>query len=181
MKAKLLIAAAAVFMTSHAGWAADAEEAPSRKAPRVLTAPEKGPNASARPFVANLGELASKNRDYRHVIFTGRLSQIALMSIPPGEDIGYETHGRVEQVLFIQGGQGRLAINGEIHELAPGDVVVVTPGVGHDIVNTGNEPLQIYTIYTPPNHIPGRVQPTKGAAEADRADEEFGRRVNEGQ
>lgn len=179
MKSILLIGAAAAVMLSSTVRAAEPPERPSResRAPSVLMAPETGPSPSARPFHVNLDELASKNRDYRHVIFTGRLSQIALMSIPPGGDIGFEKHEHVEQLLFVQSGKGRMVIDGQTHEIGPGDVVVATPGVGHDIVNTGNEPLQIFTVYTPPNHIPGRIQTTKAAAEADRADEDYGRRV----
>lgn len=181
MKSRLLIAGATVFMVASTAWAAETPEKPSRETepPSVLTSPEEGPKPAARPFHANLEELASKNRDYRRVIYTGRLSQIALMSIPPGGDVGYETHERVEQILFIQSGKGRLVMDGATQDLGPGDVVVATPGLAHDIINTGNEPMQIYTVYTPPNHIPGRVQTTKAAADADKADEEYGRRVNE--
>lgn len=181
MKAIVLAITAIVAM----GWAkpSAAEEksaqSPGASEPRVsvLTSPEKGPRPSARPFHVNLDELVSKNRQYRHVIFTGRMSQLALMSIPPGGDIGYESHEHVEQLLFVQSGRGRVVIAGEAQPIGPGDVVVATPGVGHDIVNTGDEPLQIFTVYTPPNHIPGREQATKAAAEADHADEEYGHRV----
>jgi mannose-6-phosphate isomerase-like protein (cupin superfamily) len=111
------------------------------------------------------------------VVFTGARTQLALMTIPTGSDIGVETHPNVEQLIFIASGQGKAVLNGAESAVRPGDVVVATPGTRHDIVNTGTEPLRIYTVYAPPNHIEGRVHQTKADAEADTADEAFGRSV----
>lgn len=174
MKASVLAIAAGALLTLGSTLTHAAEPSP----PRISTAPEKGPAPSAQPFVANIDELASKNDLYRRVIFTGRLSQLALMSIPAGSDIGYESHANVEQILFIESGRGRVTINGESRDIGKGDVIVVPSGIGHDVVNTGEEPLKIYTVYTPPNHIPGREQATKAAAEADHADQEYGRKAS---
>lgn len=174
MKKSWLAIAALASMGLVVG--ANAEE---KSRVQVLSAPEKGPEPSALPFHLNLDELLSQNRLYRDVIYTGRLSQLALMSIPPGDHIGYEKHDHVEQLLFIQGGSGRLTIDGTDRDVTTGDVVVIPQGVPHDIVNTGHEPLQLFTVYTPPNHIAGREHPTREAAEADEEDEEFGRQVGQ--
>ena len=131
----------------------------------------------ATPYQANLVERARDNDAYRRVLFTGDKSQLVVMSLPPGEDIGQETHGRVEQTIVCVEGQGRLSLAGAERPFGPGDVVVVTPGTRHDLRNVGSTPLKLYTIYVPPNHIDGRVQATKADAQADHEDEAFGRRV----
>jgi mannose-6-phosphate isomerase-like protein (cupin superfamily) len=120
---------------------------------------------------------ARSNDAYRRVLFTGARSQTVVMSIPAGQDIGIEVHPNVEQLIFIAGGQGKAILNGAESALSPGDLLVVTPGTRHDVVNTGTEPLRIYTVYAPPNHIDGRVHQTKADAQADSADEAFGRSV----
>lgn len=131
----------------------------------------------ARPFHTNVVEAARRNQDYRHVLFTGARAQLALMTLPPGDDIGMESHPRVEQLIFIVSGQGKSIVNGVETPVAAGDVVVATPGSRHDVVNTSSVPLQLYTIYSPPNHIDGRVHATKADAEKDKADEAFGAAV----
>jgi mannose-6-phosphate isomerase-like protein (cupin superfamily) len=131
----------------------------------------------AKPYHANVVELARENSLYRRVLFTGDKSQLVLMSIPVGDDIGEESHARVEQMIVCVGGRGRLSIDGVESAFDPGDVVVVTPGTRHDIRNVGATPLKLYTVYNPPNHIDQRVQATKAEAKADKEDEAFGHRV----
>jgi mannose-6-phosphate isomerase-like protein (cupin superfamily) len=131
-------------------------------------------------YHANILDLAQANDAYRRVLFTGAQTQLVVMSIPPGGDIGLEGHRVVEQILFCAGGVGEVWIDGESSPFRRGDVVVVPPGTRHNFVNTGAEPLKIYTIYAPPNHLSGRVQATKAEAEADREDNELGRRVEAG-
>jgi len=126
------------------------------------------------PYQANILEEANKNEAYRRVLFTGARSQLALMMIPAGGDIGLEWHAHVEQLIFIASGQARVVLDGVERPLTAGDVVVVPPNVHHNVINTGTEPLRIYTVYAPPNHIDGRVQKTKAEAEADQADHAFG-------
>lgn len=130
-----------------------------------------------RPYKANVLKLARENADFRRVLFTGARSQLVAMSIPVEEDIGEEAHERVEQIIVVVSGTGRSVLGGVESPVGPGDVIVITPGTEHDLVNTGADPLKLYTIYTPPNHIDGRVHATKKDAERDVADEEFGRRV----
>jgi mannose-6-phosphate isomerase-like protein (cupin superfamily) len=132
-------------------------------------------------YHANILDLARANDAYRRVLHTGAKTQTVVMSIPPGDDIGEESHGRVEQILFCADGAGEAVIDGVRSPFLPGDVVVVPPGTRHDIFATGEAPLKIYTIYAPPNHLPGRVQETKADAQADVEDEAFGRRVEEGE
>lgn len=133
--------------------------------------------AQGRTYQAALADQALHNQDFRRVVFTGMRMQLVLMSLPPGEDIGEETHARVEQALFCVAGSGVAIINGVESRFAAGDAVFVTMGTHHNFRNTGQEPLQLYTIYSPPNHIDGRVQRTKADAVRDQADEDFGRRI----
>lgn len=114
------------------------------------------------------------SHDFRRVMFTGKKSQLVIMSIPPGGEVGEETHAHVEQTLFFQRGQGVAELDGETSPVGPGDIVVVTPGTKHNVKNTGDEPLKIITVYAPPNHIDGRIHHTKADADADAEDEAFG-------
>jgi mannose-6-phosphate isomerase-like protein (cupin superfamily) len=135
-------------------------------------------NAPRPPsFQTNILQAAGANEAYRRVLFTGARTQLVLMTIPIGGDIGVEAHSNVEQLLFVASGRGKAVVNGVESPVAGGDVVVVTPGTRHDLVSMGTEPLRIYTVYGPPNHIDGRVQQTKADANADTADEAFGRAV----
>jgi mannose-6-phosphate isomerase-like protein (cupin superfamily) len=136
-----------------------------------------GARVAVAPYHANVAQLARDNDTYRTVLFTGEKSQLVVMSIPAGDDIGLETHTRVEQTIMCVAGKGRLSLDGVESDFNPGDVVVITPGTRHDVRNIGTVPLKLYTLYVPPNHIDRRVHATKTQARADRADEEFGRRV----
>jgi mannose-6-phosphate isomerase-like protein (cupin superfamily) len=132
------------------------------------------PAEPARPFQTNVLDQARTNDAYRRVLFTGERSQLALMTIPPGGDIGLESHAHVEQLIFIVSGQGKAIMNGAETPVNGGDVVVAPPKARHNIVNTGAEPLRIYTVYAPPNHLDGRLHPAKSDAEKDKADQAFG-------
>ena len=125
-------------------------------------------------YVTNIIQTARDNGDFRHVLSTGQKSQLVAMSIPPGGEIGEETHAHVEQTLFILSGTGEGMLNGETFAIGAGDAVVVTPGTRHNFWNTGKDDLKIYTVYTPPNHLDGRVHLTKAEADADTEDEAFG-------
>jgi mannose-6-phosphate isomerase-like protein (cupin superfamily) len=99
------------------------------------------------------------------------------MTIPSGGDIGLESHAQVEQIIFVASGAGKALVNGAETPVRAGDVVVATPNARHNIVNTGTEPLRIYTVYAPPNHLAGRLHPAKIDAERDNADQAFGAAV----
>ena len=127
--------------------------------------------------ILHLDKETDANPNYREVLFTGARSQLVAMSIPPGTDVGEEVHPHVEQTLYIHAGEGEAVLDGVRTPLKTGDVVVVTPGTRHDVVNTGSTHLKIATVYAPPNHIAGRIHKTKAEADADDEDEAFGERV----
>ena len=129
------------------------------------------------PYSGNYINETEKNTFFRKVLFTGGKSQLVAMDIKPGEDIGEETHAHVEQTLFLLHGEGKAVLDGKEQPYRAGDVVIVTPGVRHNFVNTGSESLKIFTIYAPANHIDGRVHKTKHDAEMDAEDEAFGEKV----
>jgi mannose-6-phosphate isomerase-like protein (cupin superfamily) len=127
-----------------------------------------------KSFIGNIENLVIRNDNYREVIFTGAKSQLVVMSIPVGEEVGEETHEHVEQTLYIVSGICKVILDEEEHIVSGQDVVVVTPGTRHNFINIGEEVVKIITTYSPPNHINGRVHPTKADADADTEDEEFG-------
>jgi len=126
------------------------------------------------PFQTNIVKATADNTDFRRVLFTGAKSQLVVMSIPSGGDVGQEIHKHVEQILYFQSGTGNAILDGKTTPIGPGDVVVVTPGTQHEFINTGSVPLQIFTTYAPPNHIDGTIEHTKAEADANTADEAFG-------
>jgi len=125
-------------------------------------------------YQTNIIKAATENTNFRHVLFTGQNSQLVVMSIPPGGEIGTETHKYTEQTLFFLSGTGEGELDGRSFPVGPGDVVVVVPGTKHNFRNTGQADLKVYTVYAPPNHIDGRVHATKADADADTADEAVG-------
>ena len=130
-------------------------------------------------FITNIIKETENNTTFRTVLFTGDKSQLVVMSIPAGGEIGKEKHPNVEQTLFILSGEAKVTLDGKETAVGSGDAVVVTPGVKHNLINTGDYPLMIYTIYAPANHIDGRVHETKEEAEADFEDEKFGENVQD--
>ncbi|MFA6158212.1 MAG: cupin domain-containing protein [Candidatus Paceibacterota bacterium] len=127
-------------------------------------------------YQGNIVRAARDNADFRRVLFTGQKSQLVVMSIPPGGEVGSETHRYTEQTLFFLSGTGEGILDGKTFSINPGDVVVVVPGTEHNFINTGAQDMKIYTVYAPPNHIDGRVHATKADADADVADEAVGER-----
>jgi len=128
-------------------------------------------------YHANIAEQTRHNTAFRRVLHTGARTQLVVMSLPPGGDIGVETHRHVEQTFFVQSGHGLAVLGGVVSSLGPGDALMVPPGTEHNVVNNGRVPLQLYTLYSPPNHLDGRVHRTQADARADAADEAFGQRV----
>lgn len=126
------------------------------------------------PFQTNIVQATADNAEFRRVLFTGAKSQLVVMSIPPGGEIGEETHKHTEQTLFFLSGTGEAVLDGTRSPVGPGDVVVVPPGTQHNFWNVGAEELKVYTVYAPPNHIDGRIHHTKADADADFEDEAVG-------
>jgi mannose-6-phosphate isomerase-like protein (cupin superfamily) len=115
-----------------------------------------------------------QNENFRKVLFTGKKSQLVIMNIPAHSEIGEEVHEFVEQTLFFLSGECNAILNDEQYICTAGDVVVVTPGIKHNFINTGDEAVKIYTVYSPANHIDGRIHSTREDAEADVEDEAVG-------
>lgn len=114
-------------------------------------------------------KMAAENVDFRRVLFTNQHSQVVLMSVAVGEDIGKEIH-KVDQILFFVSGQAKAVINGEERDIVAGDMVDVPAGVEHNFINTGNEDLKLFTVYAPAEHKDGTIHHTKAEAEADEND-----------
>lgn len=125
-------------------------------------------------YHTNVIRETNENENFRRVLFTGKNSQLVVMSIPPRGEVGKETHKYTEQTLFFLSGSGEGELEGKKFPIVAGDVVVVVPGTEHNFRNTGTEDLKIYTTYAPPNHIDGRVHKTKADADLDTADEAVG-------
>lgn len=125
-------------------------------------------------YHTNVIKETQDNTYFRRVLFTGNNSQLVVMNIPPGGEIGKETHKFTEQTLFFLSGTGEGELDGKKFPILTGDSVTVVPGTEHNFRNTGTEPLKIYTVYAPPNHIDGRIHKTKADADADVADEAVG-------
>ena len=112
----------------------------------------------------NVQQSALENNNFRKVLFTNKYSQVVLMSVPPGEDIGREVHEDVDQVLVIVKGAGRAVVGGQTHSIGAGDMFTVPAGTEHDFINTGAEALKLFTVYSPPEHPDGVVYATKAEA-----------------
>jgi mannose-6-phosphate isomerase-like protein (cupin superfamily) len=117
-------------------------------------------------FIDNIEKLTKENNNFRKVLYTGRYSQLVLMSLKPGEEIGEEVHG-LDQFLRIEEGRGKAIVGALEYDIEDGTAIVVPAGTLHNVINTGNIPLKLYTIYSPPNHRDGVVHPTKDDAMAD--------------
>lgn len=125
---------------------------------------------SGTAYADDVFGLARENEDFRRVLFTTDQSQLVLMSIGAGEEIGEETHDGVDQVLAFVAGAGEAVIEGKSLPVGAGSVVVVPAGTRHNFINRGGSPLKLYTVYTPPEHPDGTVHHTK--AEADEYERE---------
>jgi len=115
-------------------------------------------------YVVNIKKAAKDNDFFRKVLVTGTKSQLVLMSLRPGEEIGAEVH-KVDQVLYVVDGEGKVVLDGIDKEFEKGEIVFVPAGVHHNVINTDDEPMKLFTIYAPPQHAPGTVHRTKAVAE----------------
>jgi mannose-6-phosphate isomerase-like protein (cupin superfamily) len=130
-----------------------------------------------RPQSFNIEVAAKGNRSYRAVAWSGRYLQVTLMSIPVGGDIGLEAHPETDQFLRLEAGSGKVQMGSAKdqltfeEEVSNGWCILVPAGTWHNITNIGATPMQVYAIYAPAHHTPGKVQATAAAAEADKDDE----------
>ena len=119
-------------------------------------------------YVTNIETDTLENEDYRRVLFTGRNTQLVLMTLRPGEEIGRETHEEHDQFIRVESGTGAVILNGEKHALEDGVAVVIPAGTEHNVINTSkSEPLRLYTLYSPPEHPDGTVHRTKADEPAE--------------
>lgn len=118
-------------------------------------------------FSSNIEKDALENNNFRKVLYTGKNSQLVLMSLKKGEDIGMEVHNENDQFFRFEKGQGKCIINGNEYEVSDGSAIVVPMGAEHNIINTGEEDLKLYTIYTPPHHKDQIIRETKEEAMAN--------------
>jgi len=117
-------------------------------------------------YVQDIESVAIGNDDFRRVLYTARNCQLVVMALKPQEDIGAEVH-KLDQFFRVEQGQGEAVLDGVKTAIKAGYAVVVPAGARHNIINTGTEPLKLYTIYSPPNHRDGVVHHTRAEAEAD--------------
>ncbi|HWH29891.1 MAG TPA: cupin domain-containing protein [Mycobacteriales bacterium] len=116
-----------------------------------------------------IATVAEKSADFRRVLWTGEHTQLVIMTIPPGGEIGDEVHDENDQILSFVSGVGKAVIEGSTTTVTQGDVVVVPAGTRHNFVNSGPNPLVLYTVYGPPDHADGVVHATKEAGDAAEA------------
>lgn len=121
-------------------------------------------------FVQDIESMAVKNDDFRRVLYTAKHCQLVLMALKPQEEIGAEVH-HLDQFFRVEEGTGEAILDGVRNAIGAGFAVLVPAGAHHNIINTGSVPLKLYTLYAPPNHRDGVVNPTRADAEAD--DEQF--------
>ena len=130
---------------------------------------DHGPN----PYVLNVEEATLENQNFRSTLWTGAHLQLTVMAIPVGETIGLEAHHGIDQFLRIEQGTGSVRMGPTEDEITftaevQADWVIFVPaGMWHDVANTGRQDLKLYTLYGPPDHVPGTVHPTKHDAEID--------------
>ena len=116
-------------------------------------------------FIADIEKETVNNTDFRRVLYTGKYSQLVLMSLKAGEEIGEETHDDVDQFFRFEEGKGKVVIDGVEHTVGDGSAVIVPAGAKHNVINTSRESaLKLYTIYSPPEHQDQTIRHTKQEA-----------------
>jgi mannose-6-phosphate isomerase-like protein (cupin superfamily) len=122
-------------------------------------------------FSTNIEDASKENENFRKVLYTGKFSQLVVMSLKPGEEIGAEVHETHDQFFRFEKGEGKVVIDGNEYAVEDDFAVIVPAGANHNVINTGGEDLKLYTIYSPAEHREGVVHATKEEAAAD--DEHF--------
>lgn len=122
-------------------------------------------------FIGDIQHQTQSNRDFRRVVYTGSHLQLVLMTLQPGEDIGEEVHTDTDQFFRVEDGTGEVVLDGRTTRIAGETAILVPAGARHNVRNTGDAPLRLYTLYGPPHHEDGTVQQTK--VEAAQSKEHF--------
>jgi mannose-6-phosphate isomerase-like protein (cupin superfamily) len=128
-------------------------------------------------FVDDIDDMTKKNSDFRRVLYTGGQMQLVLMALKPGEEIGEEVHRDRDQFFRIEKGKGEVSIDRKVTKIKADMAVIVPAGARHNIKNTGNKSLKLYTLYAPPEHVDGTVHATR--AEAKHSSEHFDGKTTE--
>jgi mannose-6-phosphate isomerase-like protein (cupin superfamily) len=124
------------------------------------------------PWLGNIEQQTLDNDTFRTVVFTGEHTQLTVMSVAPGEDIGGEIHDGHDQFIRIESGSARVELGGsegapsQVQEASDDWAVIIPSGTWHNVVNVGDGPLKLYSLYSPPEHPDGTVHRTKADAEA---------------
>jgi mannose-6-phosphate isomerase-like protein (cupin superfamily) len=119
-------------------------------------------------FVNNIEKLTKDNKDFRRVLYTGKHLQLVLMTLKSGEEIGEEVHVSRDQFFRVEKGKGEVEIDGHRSRIKSDDAILVPAGARHNVINSGDKPLKLYTVYGPPNHKDGIVLTTKVKAGASK-------------
>lgn len=123
-----------------------------------------------KAYLANIEEITQANTNFRQVLYTGQHTQLVVMQLLPQEEIGLEVHETTDQFFRVESGAGKVVADGEEKEIKDGDVFIIPAGTEHNIVNTSAEqPLKLYTLYSPPQHKDGTIHKTKAEASQEHA------------
>jgi mannose-6-phosphate isomerase-like protein (cupin superfamily) len=136
-----------------------------------------GKELTMKGYKDDIEKQTEENTDFRRVLYTGHNLQLVLMSIEPGDEIGAEVHEDRDQFFRIEAGEGEITIDDNVYRVRADDAVIVPQGARHNVKSVGSEPLKLYTIYGPPEHIDGTVHKT--CAEANAAHEHFDGKTTE--
>jgi mannose-6-phosphate isomerase-like protein (cupin superfamily) len=130
-------------------------------------------------YVENIEEATVANEDFRRVLYTGKNLQLVLMTLQPGEEIGEEVHEDIDQFFRVEEGSGTIYIDGNASQIEDDFAAIVPAGARHNVVNSGSEPLKLYTLYGPPEHKHGTVHKDKDQAERDHENDHFDGKTSE--
>ena len=130
-------------------------------------------------YCDNIEQRTVENDDFRRVLYTGKKLQLVLMTLQPGEEIGSEVHEDRDQFFRFEEGSGQVDIDDNTYDVEDGSGIIVPAGARHNVRNTGDRPLKLYTLYGPPEHRDQVVQSTKADAEARHRAEEWDGKVTE--
>ncbi|MEK7580101.1 MAG: cupin domain-containing protein [Patescibacteria group bacterium] len=117
-------------------------------------------------LVINIEDASLKNDNFRQVLYTAKNSQLVLMSLKPGEDIGMEVH-TLDQFFRVEKGEGIAILDGVEREIKDGSAIIIPAGANHNVINSMSGEMKLYTLYSPPNHQDGVIHKTKAEASAD--------------
>jgi len=143
----------------------------------MFRSPDASVERAMKGFIADIEELTEKNTDFRRVLYTGKNLQLVLMALQPGEEIGEEVHEDRDQFFRIEEGEGEVMIDGKRTPVEEDHAIVVPAGARHNLINTGDQPLLLYTLYAPPEHRDGVIRKTKRDAQGQ--DEHFNGKTTE--